>query len=83
MLIAVYWILRVCVFDFISMLSRVCYLVVVERLAWSLDPKSYTVWSYAPGMVTHGGKVKVEVPRQSLSVHQYPHVKQNHAQATS
>ncbi len=38
-----------------------CHLVVVERLAWTCDPKSDTVWSYAPGRVTHGGKVKGEV----------------------
>ncbi len=43
-------------------LSGDCHLVVVERLAWSCDPKSDNVWSYAPGRVTHGGKVKREVP---------------------
>ncbi len=43
-------------------LSGDCHLFVMERLAWTFDPKSDTVWSYTPGRVIHGGKVKGEVP---------------------
>ncbi len=46
----------VCVY--MCVLSRDYHLVVVERLAWSCDPKSDTIWSYTPDRVTHGGKVK-------------------------
>ena len=34
----------------------------LEKLVSSKEPESYAVWSFAPGRVTHGGKVKGEVP---------------------
>ena len=55
-----------CLLNFI-LFSLDRYLVVVEKLVSSDEPESYAVGSFAPGRVTHGGKLKGEVPDEVRS----------------